>query len=175
MKEQRLSLDVVFDRDGHLEEVALVALADGQDVLPGEAALHLETCDVCCGRLADAALVSVQVSELLRAATPSRERSPALVVAAPADPLPWGAVCLVLALALVGLAPSIARGPQLFSQAAAGIAHLGPVLAHGLSATLGAHSRAGALAREGALASSVLLIVFGLTIARWFRHEGAAS
>lgn len=41
--------------EGHLTELLLSALADGQhDALSSEAATHLEACDVCQGRFADA-------------------------------------------------------------------------------------------------------------------------
>jgi hypothetical protein len=156
----------VFETDGHLAEAALVALADGQDVLPEAAAAHLGACDACCGRLAEMAHASVQVSELLRAAVPARES-----VASNA-PAPWSAIAGMLALAVLGMTPSVARAPELFGQTAPALRHMGPVLAHGLSAAFGAQ---GALAWQATLSSSALLIVFGFTVARWFRHEGAAS
>jgi hypothetical protein len=169
---QRLDLGVVFDASGHLEEVAIVILADGQGSLPDEASAHLETCDACCGKLAESALASVQVGELLRDARPARS-AVAIEVATPATP--WSVVGLAFVLSLAGLAPSIGRLPTAVSRAVPVLAHMGPVLARGLSTALGARGQTALVSSGATLASATLLIVFGFTVSRWFRHEGAAS
>jgi hypothetical protein len=163
----RLDRDAVFDDSGHLSEMAIVLLADGQDLLPDEATLHLEDCDECCGKLAESALAAVVVSELLGPPVPQEEPS-----TAPAAP--WSVVGLAFGLALLGLVPTLARLPAVISRAVPALSHLGPILARGLSMAFDGHGSTG-LRAEATLASSVLLIFFGFSVARWFRHEGVAS
>lgn len=84
-----------WDGAGHLAELALVALADGQDALvDADARRHVETCEACADRLAALALESLEVGALLE-----RQRAPRR--------LPIAAVGGAVALAAVGLVPSL--------------------------------------------------------------------
>ncbi|MBK7581289.1 MAG: hypothetical protein IPI67_13875 [Myxococcales bacterium] len=101
--EEELDDDVLFEPDGHLSDVALTALADGEnELLPERAKLHAESCDVCTERLGAQALLSVSVSEALLAAP---------VVVRAAEPFPVWAVLCGLALATTGVAPMLAEVP----------------------------------------------------------------
>jgi len=58
--------------DGHLTDVALSALADGEEaILPEQAAAHAAGCAACGGALGHAALLSLRVGEALREAQPA--------------------------------------------------------------------------------------------------------
>lgn len=97
--DERLSDQELWQSDGHLSEVALTALADGQDeLLSAEAAQHVEGCDPCTHRLGELALVSVSVSEAL-AEGPAPVQAP--------EPFPLWAVVVGLVLAGAGAVPAL--------------------------------------------------------------------
>lgn len=65
--------DLVWTREGHLTEVAMTAIADGEDaIFPREAFGHLGSCEACAHGVESAALLSARVSRALGA---ERERS----------------------------------------------------------------------------------------------------
>jgi hypothetical protein len=164
--------------EAHLPDEALVALADGQDILPASASdalVHLASCDACTGRLLEAASLSVDVGDLLRATVP-------LPVATP-EPraLPWTAVLLALALAASGVLPAMSQLPALVSRLVPSLAHAVPVVAHGLSRALAQGGGGGGVgggvgvAYAVTLASALVLMTLGVAVSRAFDHEGAAS
>jgi hypothetical protein len=166
--------------EAHLPDEALVALADGQDILPASASdalVHLASCDACTGRLLEAASLSVDVGDLLRATVP-------LPVATP-EPraLPWTAVLLALALAASGVLPAMSQLPALVSRLVPSLAHAVPVVAHGLSRALAPGGGGGGGGGAGGvgvayavtLASALVLMTLGVAVSRAFDHEGAAS
>ena len=168
MKTPREELMPPFGPDGHLTEVALMALADGQDVCSETATTHLETCDACSERLVGAALLSVDTGEVLREALEDPRAQPVAPTSAP-----WPAMGLALAIALAAITPALMRLPTLVLRTAPMLAHAGPVLARGLLAMASAQNHG---ARLGVtLGSCALLLVFGVTVSRWFRHQGVAS
>jgi hypothetical protein len=90
-------LDDVFDRDGHLSDVALTALADGErSLLPDSALTHADACERCGTRLGEQALLSLSLSEALGA-----NRAPA-----PAA-FPLGAILVATVLAVLGAVPTL--------------------------------------------------------------------
>ena len=116
--------------DGHLTDVALSALADGEEaILPEQAAAHAAGCAACGGALGHAALLSLRVGEALREAQPApvaealpadaagalarpaaevaAQASPGLIPAA-ARPLPVTAVVAALVIAALASAPQLA-------------------------------------------------------------------
>lgn len=95
----------LWRKDGHLSDLVLTALADGQDALyPKEALEHAETCTDCARRLGQTALLSLRVSEALADARVVRgiEAEPRLGVG-----LPLYALVAALALALLGSVPRL--------------------------------------------------------------------
>jgi hypothetical protein len=152
--------------DAHLSEDTLVALADGQDGLPASVSDHLVSCDACTERLMEAASLSVQVGEMLRAALPHEAALP--------EPraLPWTAVGLALALAACGVLPVVRQLPLVASRLAPSLAHALPVVVHGLSLAL---THGGVGAAYMTVASAVVLMALGVAVSRAFDHEGAAS
>jgi hypothetical protein len=66
MSSTELPRELVWASDGHLDEVALTALADGQIlIVPADARTHSETCEACAGRLGLLALASLEAGEAL--------------------------------------------------------------------------------------------------------------
>jgi hypothetical protein len=84
-----------WDGSGHLTDLALVALADGQDALvDADARAHADSCAACAERLADLALESIAVGEAMAIAREPRR-------------LPAKAIAIAATLALLGVIPSL--------------------------------------------------------------------
>jgi hypothetical protein len=118
--DERLPPDEVWQADGHLTEIALAALADGQDaILPEDAAAHAAGCGACAGALGHAALLSLRAGEALceagaDARAPHHDGVASAAAPARAWPLPMAALMAALAVAALGAAPRLSvRAAQL--------------------------------------------------------------
>jgi hypothetical protein len=101
----------LLDHEGHLGEAALAALADGVELEPGLGA-HAERCERCAARLADAALLTIELGAALREHA-ARERASEHHVARLAVTRPPGwALALASLLVVVGSLPELASGAQ---------------------------------------------------------------
>jgi len=152
------------DTDAHLADETFAALADGAHVLADAAAAHLATCDVCTGKLIDAAELSVATGELLRTHVHLAPETRAL---------PWRAVAIAVVLSLCGLAPVVGSLPLAASRFAPSLAHAVPVLAHG--ASLGLARLGAGLAYAMTAASAFILLSLGVAVSRAYGHQGVAS
>ncbi|HET6150833.1 MAG TPA: hypothetical protein VFH68_25070 [Polyangia bacterium] len=148
----------MWDQAGHLTEIALHALADGElGLLPAQAVAHSAGCRQCEERLGAIALLAVELGEALV------KHRPELVSVR--RPLPVAAFAAALAIAVVGImtqlggmAAQVTRLPML-------IAHASPVLARGLTLAVGGASGRAGFAAAGWVAAA-LLVVVGVLIAR---------
>lgn len=62
----KLPADLVWQDNGHLSDIVLSTIADGEDdIVPLEAHTHLEHCEECTTRFGAEALLSVHAGELL--------------------------------------------------------------------------------------------------------------
>ncbi|HEY8039104.1 MAG TPA: hypothetical protein VIF15_04890 [Polyangiaceae bacterium] len=158
----KLPRELVWD-GVHVSELALSALADGQEaILDVRAVEHVDACEWCAGRLGRAALVSATVGEALGevAIKPATASSPARAAARPLRALALGlAVAVLAALPTVPQLGSFVRFALAF--AARGV----PVLARGGVALASSEAVRGALP-TATLAASALLVVMGWAIAR---------
>ena len=76
----KLPPDLVWQQDGHLGDIVLSSIADGEvDIVPLEASSHLEHCDHCMTRFGAEALLSKHASELLAEVSRVTDRVPAVV------------------------------------------------------------------------------------------------
>jgi hypothetical protein len=117
-----------FDPDGHLGDVTLTCIADGELALvPPSALEHLDQCDCCSRRLGEAALLSVATGDALITMEPRPEARAGLVSAgsvtslAPAPraeprrarrPMPVAAIAAALALVALTAGPSVVDAIQ---------------------------------------------------------------
>lgn len=121
----KLPPDLAWQRDGHVTDIVLSSVADGEaGIVPSNALSHLEGCDHCATRLGAEALLSAHAGELL-AELQEPSFAPALspvktrMKAEPASvrgfqALPKGAVFAALVLAAIGAMPAIVdRGLRL--------------------------------------------------------------
>jgi len=136
MTSETLAPDIAWEPSGHLSEIALTALADGEEALL-DAAMHghLGSCEACAVRLGEAAMRSAEVADVLSALpSTARAEAPASVVAVPAPVIavgrsspvpkaprrkvPVAAIVGALAVAMLGAAPSVMSLPAEVEQTA---------------------------------------------------------
>lgn len=184
---ERLPDELVW-QDGHLSEIALTALADGEEaILPEQAATHAAGCGACGAALGHAALLSLRVGEALReapapveaqAVTPEEARAAeagaaaaggaasASVAPAAAWPMPVAGIVAALVIAAIAAAPGLIlnRGelPEILQ--AAGVAAAMAVRA-GRAVVSGAAEAPGWFAALPWMSASVLVVI-GLAVAR---------
>jgi hypothetical protein len=145
-----LPQELVWQQDGHLSELGLTAMADGEHaLLPAEAQVHLEACPACQERLGHAALLAALSAramelEVARAAAPqaAAERSASdrslglaeTVGLAPVSsgrgrrPLPRAAIALALLCAAIGAAPSLLSAGSRLPSTVATVVNGAPVV-----------------------------------------------
>jgi anti-sigma factor RsiW len=160
--------------DGHLSDVAIVAMADGQ-ALSAQALAHAETCDACSTRVADAALLAADLHVELRALAEAAPAPAAALEKAPPRALPKqkspaAYIGVALAIALLASLPTLGSLPRqatgLASGAklqAAGIGQVGRAVVEHVSAP------------AGSLLLAALFIGAGVAVAVWGskRERGA--
>jgi hypothetical protein len=96
---EQLPREIVWTADGHLSEVAMTAIADGEEaILPRDAFGHLGLCEVCAAGVEGAASLSAAVNRALTA--PALAEVPQAAPRQLAFPV-WAAA---LAMAVAGLA-----------------------------------------------------------------------
>ena len=162
-----------FERDGHVTDVVVTCLADGQSaIIPDAAAAHVDACDACTARLGTEALFSVGASSALLEAAAIEARAPARLVAlapAPAAPLlaarrelasvvpssrkrrpiPIGAIAAALCVAVVGALPGLKDTLSNLRVVVPDYFHALPIWSHAIEAVLRSmiQSRSGAVLR----------------------------
>lgn len=119
MSTETLAPDVGWEASGHLSEVALSAVADGEEALLDAAMhAHLGACDACALQLGEVALRSAEVAEAFTHVAAHVSDLAALAAPAPAvtaplakprakRKIPGFAIAAALAVALLGMMPSL--------------------------------------------------------------------
>lgn len=182
---ERLPDELVW-QDGHLSEIALTALADGEEaILPEQAAAHAAGCGACGAALGHAALLSLRVGEALReapapavaqAALPEEARAAeagaaggaasASVAPSPAWPLPVAGIVAALVIAAIAAAPGLIlnRGelPEILQAAGVAMAMAG----RAVRAVVGGAAEAPGWFAALPWMSAAVLVVIGLAVAR---------
>jgi hypothetical protein len=171
MTDEKLPRELVWDR-AHLSDVALTAMADGQEAILGDDAIeHVEGCEWCAGRLGRIALLSSDVGEAMALARSSKAKARV----SPADaPRPWRALAAGVAVAVLAAIPTahdVLRAPGV---AAAFTTHGVKVLARGGVALATSDAVARSLP-PATLVASALLFLMGWSIARWVSRGTAMA
>jgi hypothetical protein len=150
----QLPSELVWTAEGHLSEVAMTAIADGEEaILPREAFGHLGTCAVCAKGVEGAASLSAAIGQALAGPEPApRPRAfPAL------------AVGLSIALAALAAIPSIGPARVWIAQFYEVFLHALPVLVRSVAAlSRGVWSVLPLMS----LVAAMLLFLLGLSVAR---------
>ena len=159
MKENpaRLPDELIWSEDGHLSDIALAALGDGQDaIMPEKARDHATTCESCAALMGHAAMLSSELGDAMRARVP--------IQAAERVPVPWLAIIGALFVAAAGSLSSLLESSIGIAQAPSAFAHQAPLALHAGTALLrGITNGVGPLATFGCAA---LLIAAGTMVAR---------
>jgi hypothetical protein len=101
---EQLPSEIVWTADGHLSEVAMTAIADGEEaILPREAFGHLGLCEGCAAGVEGAASLSTAVSRALTAPTPAEVRETATKRLV----FPVWAAALAMTVAAVATVPNL--------------------------------------------------------------------
>jgi len=133
MSSTKLHAALLWREGGHLTDEALVAIADGQDLLPADATAHAFECEDCAHRLGEAALFSVDLGgSLAEALAEAPAMSAAPVSASPRLAPPWWALVFGLGFVGVGAAPFLLGVPAWLPRAGLVLQRSVPVFAHGL-------------------------------------------
>jgi hypothetical protein len=104
---EQLPSELVWTSEGHLSDVAMTAIADGEEaILPRDAFGHLGMCDVCAAGVESAASLSASVSRALSAPIPAEVNLATPVRLA----FPVWAATLAIAVAAVATLPNL--GPM---------------------------------------------------------------
>ncbi len=164
-EDNKLPRELVWD-GAHVSELALTAIADGQEeIVQRDAVQHAEACEWCAGRMGRAALLSSAVGGAVVAVQPLKTARPMARTA----PAPWKALAMGIAVAVLAALPSL---PHFATSAVEMLGYAKLFSAHGVSLL----ARGGvAIATNETLQrglpvatamSSVLLVIMGWAIAR---------
>ncbi|HEY1691808.1 MAG TPA: hypothetical protein VGG39_06585 [Polyangiaceae bacterium] len=162
-EQDTLPRELVWD-GAHVSELAITAIADGQEAIVERTAVaHTESCDWCAGRLGRVALLAEAVGHAVGAARSTRStssRAPARTVAGA-----WRALSAGIAVAVLAGLPAVAHLGHFVSYLMAFFTRGVPVLARGGYALASSDAVTRALP-AATLAASALLVVVGSVIAR---------
>jgi hypothetical protein len=171
LKELELPRELAWDGE-HLSDLAITALADGEEAILGAAVVaHMEACGDCAGRVGRAALLSSAIGEAVAVARPAA--APAVARAA-ASMHPWRALLLGLTVAAVAAVPvlrDVASAPGFWVSLV--IRSVKALARGGLAfATSDAVKRG---LPPATLAAAVLLFFMGWVVARWISNTAPAT
>lgn len=129
--------DLIWTEGGHLSDITIAALGDGQDsIVPEKARDHAATCDACAAQMGHAAMLSTELGAVMRAPIPA--------VVTERAPVPWLAIIAAMLVAAVGSLSSIfenpsalAESPNAFVRQSSLALHAGSDLVHGIMNGLG--------------------------------------
>jgi len=166
----KLPPDLVWQQDGHLSDIVLSSIADGEvNIVPLEAHSHLEHCDHCTTRFGAEALLSMHAGELLAEVSRVAEM-PAVVMPRSVRDVAVDGLAKLPKRAFFGALFLAAMGalPALLSQGHWRFAHL-----HDFgSSCVVLFGRGGGLIAEGGSftvlmwASALTLLALGLVVSR---------
>ena len=170
----KLPPDLVWQQDGHLSDIVLSSIADGEaNIVPLEAHSHLEHCDDCTTRFGAEALLSMHAGELLAEVSRVRDEVPAVLTPRSVRDLAAGGIANLPKTAILGalFLAAIGAMPALLSQGHMRIAEFTEILSRSIVML----SRSVVLvAKSGSFtvlvwASAMILLVLGLVVSRTAR------
>jgi hypothetical protein len=167
-----------FDLEhGHAPDVALSALADGQeDIVPRLVIAHVDSCERCSSRMGDLAHQAVRADQYLHDARPVQDIAPE-TAAMDAARVPWRLVAAGLFVAFLGSAFDFSASGGDKIQAVVSFFHNAPLFVRSLvsSFTHVAHEREGAIALVAMTASLALCAVTFVVARNRFIPEKSSS
>ncbi len=165
--QEMMPIDILWRDDGHVSDVAVDALADGQEaIVPLPVRDHVNQCELCAGRFGEAVLLAVRVGEVmqqsLQAARPQ------------AWPVPVPALLAALFVAAIGAFPALgdmlARAMDLFR----GVGAILPNLTRA-ALVLSRSGETGPLLAYLPIVAVAILLAGGLLVARALPREAPSQ
>jgi hypothetical protein len=154
-----LPLELVY-ADGHLTDVGVAALADGEDaIVPDEACAHAETCEACAAALGREALHSMALGEALR--VPAAFAPERISQASRAPGVPLVSLALGAAVSMLGVLLGSIGSPLSFGDRFRDARGFATAIAHAARATLRAD-----FPPAVTFASTALLVCVALLVMR---------
>lgn len=165
--DETLPSDLLWRDDGHVADVVVDAIADGEvRIVPLAALNHVNRCDACTVRVGDAALLCIDIGDAMKEAAdaPVTLRS---TVRPPAWPLPVPAIVAAGLLAVIGAVPALSDAPGQVAAFVASVIDMLPTLVHAMLALgrTGVDGLAPIIATVSAI-SVLLMLLTGFAIAR---------
>ena len=167
----KLPSDLVWQEDGHLSDIVLSSVADGEtNIVPREAHSHLEQCEHCGIRFGAEALLSMHAGELLAEVARVAQVPEALSASRPVvhggwTNLPRRALVGALVLAAMGAMPAVlAGGHQRIAEITNTLARSIFMLSRGVVLVAKSDSFTALV-----WVSSLVLLVLGLVVSQWKR------
>jgi hypothetical protein len=165
---RQLTDEEAFHPNGHLSDLCLTALADGQDdVISPRALEHAGSCDECAERLGELALLAVRVAEAL--ALPGALPQPEAVRVS--RPLPLGAMLAAFVIAVIGAVPSLLHAPGWLADLPGALVRSAPITLRAAGMLLRAASAEATVLTIAWLTAATVLVAMGLVIARLAPRE----
>jgi hypothetical protein len=167
--DEKLPLDLTWQPDGHVSEVALMMMADGEHALLVEgAADHVGGCDACSMRMGAAAMISLRVTEELPAIAARHATAEARALVKPAGrPLPLRAIAAGLLVAVVSALPALFTGlPKVPALASSALKMLLIIFRSAVALVTGDASGSFGAAPLLTWLSAVLFLLAGVALAR---------
>lgn len=153
--------DLLWAEGGHASDIVLTALSDNQrSIVPNAVRIHVEHCAICMSHLGHAALLSLHVDRQMQWKA-EYDRS----LASARRPLPRLAIALGLAVAALGVLPSILDDADA-SAARSFITREAPLFLKGLG-TLAHRVDGSSFGLFATYTAAVMLVVMGLALVRF--------
>ncbi len=172
MRQELLPPELVWGEGGHVSDVVLTTIGDGEAGVPPDARAHVDGCVKCKAALGNVALLSLYAHENIVAARDlgmldARAKDAAAATATASFRFPFGAVVFAFALALVTCIPGILEAPDDARSAGEFVQRNLHVLMHHFTTSLRVSEGA---ASQGALVltvtSTLFLTFLALLVAR---------
>jgi hypothetical protein len=158
---EELPTELVWTSEGHLSDVAMTAIADGEEaILPRDAFGHLGTCAACAAGVENAASLSASVSRALSAPMPVE----AARVAPAGLAFPVWAAALAMGVAAVATLPNLGAMRAWVGRMWWALHEGTPVLTRHAVSVL---PRAWNVLPLMSLTAAMLLLLVGLSVARF--------
>jgi len=167
-----------FDLEqGHAPDIALSALADGQDdIIPKLVLAHVDSCERCSSRMGHLAHQAMRVGEYVRDARPVQEIAPE-TAAMDAARVPWRLVAVGLFVAFLGSVFDFGATGGDKVQAVYSFFHNAPLFLRSLVSSFNhvAHEREGSIALVAMVASFALCGITFVVARNRFIPEKSSS
>ena len=152
-----LPKELIWTTNGHLSDVAMTAIADGEEsILPRDAFAHLGSCDHCAAGVEGAAHLSAEVGRALA--------EPALATSSAPRALPVRALGISMTIAIVATIPNLGSARAWLTSAMWVLREGLPIFARHTAAML---PRAWGVFPLMSLMAATLLLLAGLSVARF--------